>query len=104
QWEQNQQHPLVSRAADNSAVLLASDDYVKPRDSDGYCLASRDYQVPNLHGFLPTDCGKWTADFVNTVWPCLLQSVPPFCPSDCQVLPNLQDRSHSRSIPSHLYI
>ncbi|NXH93503.1 RNF4 ligase, partial [Pachycephala philippinensis] len=35
-WEQNQQHPLVSRAADNSAELLASDDNVEPRDSDGY--------------------------------------------------------------------
>ncbi|NXI27152.1 RNF4 ligase, partial [Sterrhoptilus dennistouni] len=33
---QNQQHPLVSRAADNSAMLLASDGYVEPRDSDGY--------------------------------------------------------------------
>ncbi|NWT30340.1 RNF4 ligase, partial [Cardinalis cardinalis] len=31
----NQQHPL-SRAADNSAMLLASDDDVEPRDSDGY--------------------------------------------------------------------
>ncbi|NXR36660.1 RNF4 ligase, partial [Zosterops hypoxanthus] len=33
---QNQQHPLVSRAADNSAMLLASDGDVEPRDSDGY--------------------------------------------------------------------
>ncbi|NXI16073.1 RNF4 ligase, partial [Irena cyanogastra] len=34
-WEQNQQHPL-SKAADNSAVLLASDDDVEPTDSDRY--------------------------------------------------------------------
>ncbi|TRZ21564.1 hypothetical protein HGM15179_005544 [Zosterops borbonicus] len=36
QWEQNHQYPLVSRAADNSAMLLASDGDVEPRDSDGY--------------------------------------------------------------------
>ncbi|NXO76184.1 RNF4 ligase, partial [Sitta europaea] len=35
-WEQNQQHPLVSRAADTSATLLTSEDDMKPRDSDGY--------------------------------------------------------------------
>ncbi|XP_064272685.1 uncharacterized protein LOC135298746 isoform X2 [Passer domesticus] len=45
QWEQNQQHPL-SRAADNSVLLLASDDDVEPRDSDG-AWASGTLSSPN---------------------------------------------------------
>ncbi|XP_023782119.1 E3 ubiquitin-protein ligase RNF4-like isoform X2 [Cyanistes caeruleus] len=33
--EQNQQHPLVSRTEDDSAILLASEKDVEPKDSDG---------------------------------------------------------------------
>ncbi|XP_039246940.1 uncharacterized protein LOC113995620 [Pipra filicauda] len=35
QWEQNQEHPLVSSAADNSVVPLVNDDEEEPRDNDG---------------------------------------------------------------------
>ncbi|XP_032540717.1 uncharacterized protein LOC116785396 isoform X2 [Chiroxiphia lanceolata] len=40
QWEQNQEHPLVSSAADNSVVLLVNDDEEEPRDNDGSLLSS----------------------------------------------------------------
>ncbi|NXO90768.1 RNF4 ligase, partial [Certhia brachydactyla] len=41
-WEQNHQHTLASRAADNLATLLTSDDDVEPRDTDGYVRVTLD--------------------------------------------------------------
>lgn len=35
--------------------------------------------LPFVVSFLP-DCAKWTTDCVNKMWPCLLQSVPPWFP------------------------
>ncbi|XP_051646099.1 uncharacterized protein LOC127472247 [Manacus candei] len=40
EWEQNQEHPLVSSAADNSVVPLVNDDEEEPRDNDGSLLSS----------------------------------------------------------------
>ncbi|XP_039235522.1 uncharacterized protein LOC113995619 isoform X8 [Pipra filicauda] len=53
QWEQNQEHPLVSSAADNSVVPLVNDDEEEPRDNDG--------PSATLTNVLYQDCflGQW---------------------------------------------
>lgn len=49
------------------------------------CYGSRPVKLNSLHSmpsavsFVP-DCAKWTTDCVNKMWPCLLQSVPPWFP------------------------
>ncbi|XP_039235512.1 uncharacterized protein LOC113995619 isoform X6 [Pipra filicauda] len=53
EWEQNQEHPLVSSAADNSVVPLVNDDEEEPRDNDG--------PSATLTNVLYQDCflGQW---------------------------------------------
>uniref|UniRef100_A0A803V1S3 Uncharacterized protein n=1 Tax=Ficedula albicollis TaxID=59894 RepID=A0A803V1S3_FICAL len=60
QWVQNQQHPLVSRAADNSPLLLASDDDLEPRDSDGYVRDKVYLQS------LISDISAWSSDTLSS--------------------------------------